>query len=203
MEYKDYNDEELVYLIRESSIEAKDLLFEKYKYIIDAIIKKYSQVIRVLGIDFKDMYQDAYVGFTDAINGYDPNKDASLKSFVSLCVQRKIQTALRNASRMKNKVLNESLSLEQTYQDEKDPLLYTLGDKKEDPLFKIVDQEDEKNLIEKIKNELSSFEYEVYSLLVAGLDYNEIAIILEKDPKQIDNTIQRIRNKVKKIVDNN
>jgi len=202
MEYKDYNDEELVYLIRESSSEAKDLLLSKYKYIIDALIKKYSGVIRVLNIDFKDIYQEAYLGFMDAINGYNPDKDSSLKTFVGLCVQRKIQSALRNASRIKNKILNESLSLEQTFQDDKDSLLYTLGDKKEDPLLKILDKENEQVLGDKIKTNLSSFEYEVYSLLVSGLDYNEIALILDKDPKQIDNTIQRIRNKVKKIVNN-
>lgn len=200
MEYKDYNDEELVYLIRENSLEAKDLLLNKYKYIIDALVKKYSPVIRTLGIDFKDVYQEAYLGFTDAINNYDPDKDSSTKTFISLCVQRKIQTALRNASTLKNKILNESLSLEQSYQDEKDPLLYTLGDIKEDPLFKMIDQEGERDLNEKIRQGLSSFEYEVYSLLINGLDYNEIAVILEKDPKQIDNTIQRIRNKVKKII---
>jgi RNA polymerase sporulation-specific sigma factor len=200
MEYKDYNDEELIYLIKERSLEAKDILLNKYKYIIDALIKKYSSVIRMLGLDFKDIYQEAYLGFTDAINNYDPDKDSSIKTFISLCVQRKIQTALRNASTLKNKMLNESLSLEQSYQDEKDPLLYTIGDIKEDPLFKIIDQEGEKDLDEKIRKELSPFEYEVYSLLINALDYNEIAIILEKDAKQIDNTIQRIRNKVKKII---
>ncbi len=202
MEYKDYNDEELVYLIKENSFEAKDLLVAKYKYIIDALIKKYAGIIRVLNLDFKDIYQEAYLGFTDAINSYNPDKDSSLKTFVSLCVQRKIQSALRNASRMKNKILNESLSLEQTFQDEKDPLLYTISDKKEDPLLKILDKENEQVLGEKIKATLSSFEYEVYSLMISGLDYNEIALILDKEPKQIDNTIQRIRNKVKKIVDN-
>jgi len=200
MEYKDYNDEELIYLIREKSSEAKDLLLAKYKYIIDTLIKKYSQAIKGLGIDFNDLYQEAYLGFTDALNAYDPEKDSSLKTFISLCVQRKIQTALRNASRLKNKMLNESLSLEQTYQDEKDPLLYMIGDTKEDPLLKILDKETEKDLGDKIKGVLSSFEYEVYSLMINGFNYLEIATILDKDPKQIDNTIQRIRNKVKKII---
>ncbi len=200
MEYKDYNDEELVYLIKENSSEARDILLNKYKYIIDALIKKYSYVIRILNIDFKDIYQEAYLGFTDALNNYDANKDSSIKTFISLCVQRKIQTALRNASTLKNKILNESLSLEQTYHDEKDPLLYTIGDDKEDPLFKIIDQEGAIALDQKIRKELSPFEYEVYSLLINNLNYNEIATILEKDPKQIDNTIQRIRNKVKKII---
>jgi DNA-directed RNA polymerase specialized sigma24 family protein len=35
--------------------------------------------------------------------------------------------------------------------------------------------------------------------MLEGYDYKEIAIKLDKTPKQIDNTIQRIRNKIKKL----
>ena len=31
MEYEDYNDQEMITMIRESSEDAKDILFEKYK----------------------------------------------------------------------------------------------------------------------------------------------------------------------------
>ena len=54
--------------------------------------------------------------------------------------------------------------------------------------------------IVKIKNELSSSEYEVFTLMVSGLSYIEIAEQLNKNPKQIDNAIQRIKIKIKKIV---
>ena len=36
--------------------------------------------------------------------------------------------------------------------------------------------------------------------MIKGLKYNEIAVLLDKEPKQIDNAMQRIKNKVKKIV---
>ena len=43
-------------------------------------------------------------------------------------------------------------------------------------------------------------EYEVYKLLISGFSYIDIAKILKKEPKQIDNTIQRLRTKVKELI---
>ena len=51
-----------------------------------------------------------------------------------------------------------------------------------------------------IKQRLSDREYEVYSLMVNGLKYDEIATLLNRDLKQVDNTIQRVKNKIKKIL---
>lgn len=202
MEFKKYNDQELILMAKEDSVEAKDILFSRYHYIIDIIINKYANIIKTLGIDFTDLYQEAYIGFTDAINSYDENKDSSIKTFISICVERKIQTSLKKAGRMKNKILNESVSLEHIYNNSDNPLITLLGDdNKNNPLEHIIDNEKVEELIEKIKTALSDNEYEVYSLLISGLNYQEIAIILDKEPKQIDNTIQRIRGKVKKIID--
>lgn len=202
MDYKENNDQELVLMAKEESVEAKDVLFEKYHYIIDIIIGKYANIIKLLSIDFTDLYQEAYIGFVDAINSYDEHKDSSIKTFISICVERKIQTALKKAGRIKNKILNESISLEHVYNNTDNPLVTLLGDdNKNNPLENIINDEKVEELVSKIKEILSDNEYEVYSLLVNGLNYQEIATILDKEPKQIDNTIQRIRNKVKKIIE--
>ena len=51
----------------------------------------------------------------------------------------------------------------------------------------------------KVKDLLSDKEKEVYNLLLQGMDYQEIEINLNKTPKQVDNTIQRIRLKLKNL----
>ena len=61
-------------------------------------------------------------------------------------------------------------------------------------------QEDYDELMMDIKNDLSEMEYTVFTFMVNGFDYIEIAQILEKSPKQIDNTINRIKNKLKLIL---
>lgn len=201
MKYSEINDQELIIMLHESSDEAKDILFEKYKYIIDIEMRKYSSMARSLGYDYNDLYQDALVGFSDALNSYRDDKHAALASFITLCVDRKLQVSIKKAGRLKNKLLNESLSLEHIYDAYKFPLMDMLSDNKEnDPLENILKEEKLQELINSIKSCLSDSEYEVFSLMINGLKYDEIATLLNKNLKQIDNTIQRVKNKIKKIL---
>lgn len=202
MKYRDTNDEELINMLHESSDDAKDILFEKYKYIIDIEMRKYASMARVLGYDYNDLYQDALVGFSDALNSYRDDRHAALSSFITLCVDRKLQVAMKKAGRLKNKLLNESLSLEYAYDAFASPLMDLLSDNSEnDPLESIVKEEKMQELVTNIKESLSDFEFEVYSLMVNGLKYDEIATLLNKNLKQIDNTIQRVKSKIKKILE--
>ena len=203
MKYTDVDDGQLINMLHEASEDAKDLLFEKYKYIIDIEMKKYSRMARTLGYDLNDLYQDALVGFSDALVSYRDDRHAALPSFITLCVDRKLQVSIKKAGRLKNKLLNESLSLEHVYESYASPLMDLLSDNSEnDPLENILKEEKLKELVTSITKSLSDAEYEVYSLMINGLKYDEIATLLNKNLKQIDNTIQRVRNKIKKILVN-
>ncbi len=202
MDYGNVNDSELLCMIQEASLEAKDVLFLKYRYIIDIEVKKYLAMANLLGYDYNDLYQDALVGFADALNSYKEDGKSALPSFISLCVDRRLQVAIRKAGRIKNKILNESLSLEHPYNQFAVPLMDLLSDhSKNDPLQSILKEEDFKELMRSIEEVLSQNEKEVYSLMVSGLKYNDIAVILNKSTKQIDNTMQRIKLKIKKILE--
>ena len=92
--------------------------------------------------------------------------------------------------------------MEHVYDAYTSPLMDLLSDnKKNDPLENIVKEEKMAELVGNIRNSLSDREYEVFSLMVNGLKYDEIATLLNKDLKQIDNTIQRVKAKIKKIVE--
>lgn len=201
MDYE-YNDDQLIQMIREESAEAKDIIFEKYKYLIDIEVKKYINMASMLGYDYNDLYQDALFGFADGINCYREDKNASLATFLTLCVDRRLQQSIKKAGRVKNKLMNDSLSLEHVYDQFSLPLKDILSDNSQnDPLENIVKDEKLKELVDAIKDNLSESEYEVYSLMISGLKYSEICLLLNRKPKQIDNTIQRVRNKIKKIIE--
>lgn len=201
MKYSEYEDSELLSMISEASEDAKDILFEKYRYIIDIEVKKYLNMANMLGYDYNDLYQDGLVGFADALNSYREDRESALPSFITLCVNRRLQVAIIKAGRIKNKVIVDSLSLEHSYNSLPVPLKDIISDNsKNDPLENILKEEDYTELVNKIKDVLSESEYKVYELMVSGLKYNEIALVLDKNPKQIDNTMQRIKNKVKKII---
>lgn len=202
MEYKDYDDGELFMLVCEEDETAKEILYNKYKYVIDIIIKKYAYKAKMFGIEYKDLYSEALIGFTDALTNYDMTKDTSLKTYISMCVNSRLQKALRHAKTQKNKINNETYSLEHVYEELGVPLEDVLSDNhKNDPLMSMMDEEEYLEMIMTIKSTLSNFEIQVFELMVSNFNYVEIANLLDKTPKQIDNTIQRLKAKVKKVLE--
>lgn len=202
MDYKEYSDSELCSMICESDEEAKEILLKKYNYIIDLIIKKYIMASLKLGIEYNDLYQEALVGFTDALISYDENKDASLKTFISLCVDRRLQKVLIKAKTKKNEIILQALSLDYQKNEEELPLKEIISDNsKNDPLYNITSNENYEELLRQIKSNLSNSEYEVFKMMLLNNNYLEISKILNKSPKQIDNTMQRIKSKIKKILE--
>ena len=153
-----YDDEHLINMVRESSEEAKDLLYEKYRYIIELEVKKYIHLANILGYDYNDLYQDALVGFADALNSYREDKSSSLPSFISLCVSRKLQVSIKKANAAKNKMLNEAISYDYLYGSSQSPLRDMISDGSEsDPLTNIIKDEKYNELQCNIKNILSDF----------------------------------------------
>ena len=65
----------------------------------------------------------------------------------------------------------------------------------------MMEKEEEKNSIyDLMTKDLSKLEKEVFELKLNGLDYREIARLLNKSYKSIDSALQRIRVKLKKIL---
>ena len=64
----------------------------------------------------------------------------------------------------------------------------------------LIDKENRSALEDAIEEELSDFEYQVLGMHMTGMDYKEIAAILMKEPKPVDNALQRAKKKVKDIL---
>lgn len=193
----DYPDSELTYYLKDNSEEARDILYDKYKYIIDFYINKYKRVFYALNIDLEEVRQEANLAFSYAIYNFDENKDASLSTFITICVERKIRTVIKKYETNKNKAFSESLSFDSTVSDIS--IENIIGNDKYEPLRNLESIDTIKYINNEVKNLLSSGELEVYNLMIQDYNYNEIACILNKTPKQVDNAIQRIRIKLKKL----
>lgn len=195
------NDNELLMLYHEENEDAKNILFYKYKFIIDILIKKYNKYLIKLNIDYQEIYSECTVGFSDSLKCFQEDKDTSLATFITLCVERRICNVIRKYSREKRKGLQETFSLDYIYEEKDTKLMdFISDDYVHDPLKNITEQEGYDELINNIKNKLTVKEYEVFVLMIRGLNYIEIAKILDNTPKQIDNTIQRVKHKIKNII---
>lgn len=191
----EYPDNELYYLLNDNNEIAQDILYEKYKFIIDSILNKYRRVFLAYNIDFDEVRQEANLAFSYAIYNYDEKKEASLNTFITLCVERRVRTVIKKYETTKSKVISDTISLNNKEID----LENILGDETYEPLKKISNIDMLKYINNEVKKLLSSSELEVYNLLIQGMDYHEIATNLNKTSKQVDNTIQRIRKKLQNL----
>lgn len=192
------NEYELIYLAQEQNEDAREYLYNQYQPIIDIILAKNKYKIKKLNIDPKEIYNIALLALDDAINYYNADLKASFSTYATVIVRNRVNNYLREYRSNKNNYLNNTLSLEDEYIDF--ILIDFFINYQKDPLTNLKKRENYQELLNKIKNNLSSFEYEVYILYIDGLNYQQIAKILSKNPKQIDNALQRIKNKLKVFI---
>ena len=203
MENKDLkllDDEEVVTLAQSGDKLAYEFLIDKYK----SIAKVKSQTYFIAGADHEDVIQEGMIGIFKAIRDYDSSKKASFKTFAELCITRQIVTAIQRANRQKHQILNESVSLNplgDTYDMSSEPL--NIRERQYDIISPDMDPEDTLlmkeifNYIRENESEIfSPMEVEVWYELMSGKNYREIAENMEKEPKIIDNAVQRIKKKV-------
>lgn len=193
------NDYELLSYIYSESEEAHEILLNKYKPLIINISQKMLSFCKNSGVELNDLIQEGLIGLNDAINTYNDSKDVPFGVYAKMCVERKIKDFIKTINRQKNKILNESISFENDDEDIK--LDKFLIDKSNNPLELVLNDEWEKQIINKISKDLTDFEKDVFKLKKEGLDYKEIALKLNVDSKKIDNALQRIKQKVKKIIE--
>ena len=203
MENKDLkllDDEEVVTLAQSGDKLAYEFLIDKYK----SIAKVKSQTYFIAGADHEDVIQEGMIGIFKAIRDYDSSKKASFKTFAELCITRQIVAAIQRANRQKHQILNESVSLNplgDTYDMSSEPL--NIRERQYDIISPDMDPEDTLlmkeifNYIRENESEIfSPMEVEVWYELMSGKNYREIAENMEKEPKIIDNAVQRIKKKV-------
>lgn len=197
--YSDMNDEAVVVLAQNGDSCALDFILKKYSSSVKRISRRYF----LIGADHDDIVQEGMIGLFKAVHSYSPEKNTSFKSFADLCVTRSILSAIKGATRQKHRPLNSYVSLDSPIYENGGEL--TLGnvigrDETVNPEEIIIRREKLNSIGDRIVRFLSKLECQVLTCYLRGESYSDIAERLEKDPKAIDNALQRIRRKFEKIV---
>jgi RNA polymerase sporulation-specific sigma factor len=194
------NDFELFDLVCENNEEATNCLFEKYKYIVDIVYNKYKRSAYALSIDLEELRQEAMVGFSDALVSYNQDNDASLKTFITLCVERRVRNFIRRSDTIKDKMLREAYSLDTPISEEGGSLVDAIpSNNLSNPEERMVEEESIKELKEQIDDLLSPLEKDVFELMVNDFNEENISEILNISLKQVYNCVSRIRMKLKDV----
>ncbi len=189
-------DEELVQMIKLGIEEAEEELFARYKSVVSSVARSYF----LMGAELDDLIQEGMIGLYKACQKFS-EKQASFKTFAYLCIKRQIQTAVKQANRQKNRMLNNYVSLDsqggyKTGENGEDEAVLILPSKELSPDAEIIQKENYQEIIKKIKSALSPLELKVLTLYLKGNSYQTISVEVGKSYKSVDNLLYRIKNKL-------
>lgn len=195
--YKNTTDEQLLERFHNGEQEIMDYILNKYKN----LVRKRAKDMYLIGGEVEDLIQEGMIGLFKAVQNYRLDKEASFFTFADLCISRQIYSAIQASNRMKHRPLNTYISLyaDDAGQDEGQdrPLIEQLRSlHAESPETLLISQENVSDLQQTMKKHLSKFEQEVMLLYLAGNDYGQIAELVEKPLKSVDNALQRARGKL-------
>ena len=192
--YLSMNDDDVVVLAQQGDGEALEYLLDKYKNFVRGRARSYFLV----GADHEDIVQEGMIGLYKSIRDFKPDKQSSFRAFAELCVKRQIITAIKTATRQKHVPLNSYVSLNKPlYGEESDrTLLDVIEGRVTNPEELFIGQEDMSHIQEQIGTVLSDLEQQVLSAFLDGKSYQEIAEMMGRHVKSIDNALQRVKRKL-------
>ena len=194
MPYEAFSDEELIEKLRQGEDDITDYILEKYK----PLVRKKTNAMYLIGGETEDLIQEGMIGLFKAIRDYKPDKDASFYHFAELCINRQLYSALEASNRKKHQPLNSYISLsEQEHPDAVAAEL--LVDKESGPEQTVIEQEVWEEYKKRLAQNLSRMENQVLRYYLDGNHYIQIAEMMGKSPKSIDNALQRIRQKIRQM----
>ena len=196
-EFGIFSDEQLIEMLRQPDAKEADgitdYIMQKYK----PLVRKKTNALYLIGGENDDLVQEGMIGLFKAVRDYDSSRESSFYHFAELCINRQLYSALSASNRKKHAPLNSYISFS-AGEDEEGIALEELleGRDTANPEQLVIEQEVWQEFRKRLWERLSKMEQKVLTLYLEGKPYTEIAELMEKQPKSIDNALQRIRQKI-------
>lgn len=150
----------------------------------EELIGRYTPLIRARAAEFAndmvskdDLESEAYLAAFRAVRSFDPQKNSSFSSYISVCVTNRMISVLRSADRH----IPAAVDGDYDVTDDNTPETIVM----------------ERELDAEIAELLTEKEYKIFRLYLEGSSYADIADKLDISPKSVDNAVQRVRRKLK------
>lgn len=192
LDYSSLSDEQLQSLSAQGDREAEETLAARYMY----LVRSCARPLFLAGGDSEDLIQEGMFGLLSAIRNYKNELGASFRTYAEHCIHMRLLSAVKSASRLKHFPLNDGMSLEQLSEDSNAQLSAIPEALRLSPEKLVLARESKEELYTTFSQCLSKFEKRVLDFYLDGLSYREIGEKLNKEPKAVDNAVQRIRRKL-------
>jgi len=190
---RERKDEQLAQMAQDGDRRAEEALIGRYK----AQVRLRAKAYYILGADREDVVQEGMIGLFKAVRSYDAEGGASFATYASVCIDRQIQDAIKAAARKKHEPLNTSLSLDAGGSEQIEAQQAGKG-----AGAAAVPEADD--LLSKMQGEwkerFSELERYVFEGQLAGKSVRQMADEKGKTPKAIYNAAERMKKKIRKMV---
>ena len=184
-------DEELCRRAVHGDGEAEEVLVRRYY----SVVRACARALFLAGGDGEDLIQEGMFGLIQAIREFRENRSTSFHTFAEVCIRNRLYSALRTAARDKNAPLNQSVSLDHPLFDSNSYTPSASDVSHIDPELLIADRDYVERVLENTRKQLSKFEAKILGYYLDGLSCQEIAKIVGRNVKSVDNAVQRVRRK--------
>ena len=190
MNYKNYNDYELIYMVRENDDYSKDILYKKYEPLIKKLASEYYNNFSNYGYTYDDFYQEALISFQRSLSLYDENQDSLLYSFVNLCIRRNLQSFCRNISNNKsNLFITNSIDIDNC----------SIKDVSSE-ISNHIDYLEFQSICKKVIYDLPILSSAILELRLNGFTYREIGVLLDIPSSSVEFRSRKGRNLLRKLL---
>ncbi len=187
-------DEDLVRMAGEGDAEAETLLLTRYH----SAVKREVRYFYLVGAATEDLIQEAMIGLVRAIREYDPKVGAAFHTFATECIRNQLRSAVRTANRKKHSPLNYYMPIDEgTEGPGGRELIEQIEDTTNpDPEQMLIERERVEEIYLQMEQKLSKLEYRIALLFLQGKSHREIAEIVGRPERSVNNAMTRIRKKM-------
>lgn len=183
MNYKKYNDYELIYNVRENDDNSYNDLFNKYIPIMKRLAYNYYNKYSNYGYDLEDFQQEAFIAFHSAVNNFSESKNILFYTFVTLCINRSLLSFCKKIScEMKNISNKYLINIDDNN---------IVGNSNIDDYC---DYSDIKTLFNRVYLELNFEDSCIFELRYNGFSYKEISELLDLSLRRVQFKVRKVRN---------
>lgn len=186
------SDEELVLAHQSGDATAFERLFRRYS----PLVKNRAALSVSDTLPYEDLLQEGMVGLFKAVQAYDAAKSVPFAAFATTVIENQVADAVKREQRIKNRILSDAISW-QALNDEVAEHDAQALESQEDLLQLLIIREHDFAIQKQLQEILSKNEYAVLSLRLKGYSYDQIAELKKLSSKQVDNSLQRAKRKIK------
>lgn len=154
-------------------------LVVRYKPLLDSMARSYKKRCPNEMYSKDDFFQESTLALYSAVMTYKESDSVTFGLYAKICVKNRLVSLLRYASKKRQKA-------------------HVQKQNESDPVQRLLENEDSREIEKKVRSVLSDFEWSVFSLYIRNKSYAQIADALNRPEKSIDNAVYRIRTKLKK-----